>query len=255
MSVRQFEFQLSVIRARIHTAALDIEQSFQEVLSVPVDADADVIREAVKRIKASSASIIKFSTLMETRQKDTKRMMGTGITVATKLFHHSEIVCGAVIGTIERDDSLWSKVFVEMIKLVYIHPEMYTSIGTYKLQQSLDLIQNVLDLIIYTEIPLRFEAVPVQNVVPLTQDNLDRRVGRSTHTNTRVAPSVLHVASSAVEEDDPEAPTDNEAESILASRNQRIQRVGSESTAETVHGVMHVQIPDSRIGKRKTKRV
>ena len=267
MSVRQIDFQLLIVRKRLHMCALDIEQTFGDTAITGDVATDDQVREAVKKARVNAGMQVEFATLMDQRQPESKALMGQGVTVATRLFHHSELAGGAQIGRVSTDATLWQRVFQEMVRTVYVHPGMYSrGADGYALSKSLEVIESMLDLLLYAQVPLVFSAVPVSDVVPLTQSNLASTT-RDVRRNVRVAPSVVSVASTAVAEDDAdEEPasksrvadvsasqlTEEDARSIVSQRRQRAPSpVGSVLTAYTRPGMLSIQIPETTRGRRK----
>lgn len=237
MSIKQLEFQLAVLQRRIHVCALNIEQTFSEVLSEALrakDPNAEHVREAIRTLRGSARYAQKFALAMDQRERDMKHIMGLGISVATRLYHHAEVVRGARIGRVVADDALWTRVFTEMTRLVYVHPSMYTA-SSMTLDRSLKIIEDILDALIFAEVPLNFEATPRADVRPLTPRSLEGR--RTFAPQVRAAPSAV--------DDDQTA-----AESVMSQRRSgHISPCGSVVTAQTVGDLMHVRIPDKR-GKK-----
>lgn len=255
MSIRQLEFQLLVLRKRIHGVALEIEQAFAEaVIPKTLPKKAEEVRNILKRVRTDTERRLEFSALMDQHHPQAKALMGQCITAATRLFHHAEAAHGAPIGRVSADASLWTRVFNEMINTVYAHPQMYMADG-YPLARSLEVIETMLDGLIYAEIPLTFAAVPTAEVLPLTAGNLE--LARETQCNTRAAPSVVSCASTVSADSQhprdappPQAPmshlTDADVQSVVSQRRQRAgSPVGSIMTSHPAPGQMSIRVPES----------
>lgn len=282
MSVRQIDFQLLVLRKRLHACALDIEQMFGDILLGTFGSDDSIsdeqVRSAVRELRRGGTKpAVEFAALMEERQPGARDLMGYGVTAATRLFHHAESANGAPMGRVTTVASLWQRVLNDMIRTVFIHPQMYTTMNTYPLSRSIELIETMLDTLLYAQVPLTFTAVPVADVIPLTSANLAASTERDGRRNTRTAPSIVSMASTAVTVPAPVAAaaaaepprskqqlvspmtppdsriSDDAVKSIISQRLQAEQEgeaIGSVLTSYTRPGVMKVRIPEAAITTR-----
>jgi len=195
MSVRQLEFQVSVIRTRLAQSAVDIEQVFGDLLlSKGQSLGTDEIRVAVMHMSANTSVISEFVERMCEVQPRFVVTMTRGINTCINLFHHAEIAHSKQrIGRVDLGITLWQKVFSEMIKATYVHPGMYVSSPTVALPEAVKIVERVLDTVLYGEVPIRFEDTTCSRTVGLTPSNIGR--AHVAPNNHRMAPSVISTQS------------------------------------------------------------
>lgn len=243
MSLKQVEFQLLVLRKRIHVSALDIHQTFEEIVATYTATEptrSEQVRDVLRRIKADKDSQPRFAANLEKRQKDLKHLINAAVSTATKLFHHAETLQGAVIGRQTVDRNIWVRIFNQLIRVAYINPDMYIDL---RLSDCVRLIEGVLDDVIYGEVPLLFQntsATDFRDVTPAALADF-----RPPQSRDRVAPSVLSIASDLA---GPPRPYRQEIRQEIRpetrpDQQERNSPVGSVVTARTHHGQMNITIP------------
>lgn len=244
MSVRQVEYQVHVTKKRAHTCSLDVEQGFGYVINEITNRahlDVDGIHEVLRRLKSNSSAKASFVSWMDEHCPNHGDIICDAINASIRLYYHSETVHGSRIGRVDLGASIWERVYREMLKTVFIHPEIYTYVGRYPLSKSIPIIEECLDAVIYNEVPTRFPQVPTSTVVPLTPENLAQR--RTVHPNVRRAPSAIsmnssmHDGNSVLDQDD--------VRSVLSMRQRRADnsRISDTVSAHTSNGRMEILIP------------
>lgn len=188
MSLRQLAFQYDVLKGRLRTCTLQIEQAFGKIIG-DHDSDAEV-RTKLKDLQANPQYTDMFARIMHGSREDATQILAEIIHVCRKRYHHADIAAGAPIGKPALDAvELWSGVFRNLTRQVYIHPRMYNIKDSISLKESMVLIEEAVELSIFERVPIDFAAIPKHNVMPLRAENLQRR--RHTGLNQRVVPSVI----------------------------------------------------------------
>lgn len=157
MSIEEVKFQLFILQRRMYKCAIDLEQVFGQFLKEALKgqrADAENIRKTVENMRKNDDTIATFTIRMNKLQRDVRHAIGTAIAVSTRIYHFSRARSANVVA----DDTVWENVFKNMCRTVYVRPEMYTA-SSLPLYEVLKLIENVLDTVVYSEIPLNIDAI------------------------------------------------------------------------------------------------
>jgi hypothetical protein len=148
-------YRFEVMCLRLKQAALDIEQMFGKVLieecDVRKNAEDKDIRHAVHELRKNKNARRRLEEQLETVQPDLEHVAHKALAYAVQLFHDTQRV--PIIEFYKFHDRL----FESMVKLVYLHPEIYTYRHHCQLHESITYIENLLQGLVYSEIPLVFE--------------------------------------------------------------------------------------------------
>lgn len=243
MSIRQLEFQILVLQKRIHVISITLVGEIENLICRHIghEASFDTIKKDIHKYIKNKDCISNFIAKMNEYHPSFLQTMSMAIRTCTLLYHHSEYMNDGKIGYIDLGDTIWRIIYEEMIKCIYIYP----NITKLPISESLKIIDDILDDVIYKEVPLKFESTPRNNVVPLTSENLIKSI-RTTTPNKRTADSVISLASTRVRSNHsvyssaystPHPPNKNKED------DDNVTHMSKGVSAYTRGSKMHIQIP------------
>ena len=201
MSWAQLELQYSVLRQRVHSITLGLQQSFQSLLDPKCLRKQSLIQAEVQRIHPQEEALAKFTSIMQGHFPLLDTWAGRAVHVALRMYHHAEWQAGTVnVGEWHPVEHAWSKLYVQMVRLVYIHPEMYHTDHPLPLHTTITLLDTMLDQWLLSLLPLEEAGAPLTSQALRERDDVRGAAAAAAAAAAAGPPSEVPSARSARDE-------------------------------------------------------